>query len=129
MFSYFDLSMLCQYRNIQKKTLNIRRYKCYLSSSSLLLNTCFSDKAKKTETLMDVTKTRESLSLSFLIIRSKYLLLSPYRIYPEEFCLSYLCQQDFLYTLQLGALAVLGVSIWILVVHYFAVTSLQSLTL
>ena len=35
------------YRNIQKKTLNIRRYKCYLSSSSLLLNTCFSDKAKK----------------------------------------------------------------------------------
>ena len=40
-----------------------------------------------------------------------------YRIlYPEEFCLTYLCQQhDFLYTFQLGALAVLGVSIWILV--------------
>ena len=47
------------------------------------------------------------------------MLLSPYVshiLYPEEFCLTYLCQQhDFLYTLQLGALAVLGVSIWILV--------------
>ena len=75
----------------------------------------FFRQSKKTETLMDVTKTRESLSLSYLIIRSKYLLLSPYRIYPEEFCLPYLCQHDFLYTLQLGALAVLGVSIWILV--------------
>ena len=38
-----------------------------------------------------------------------------YRIYyPEEFCLTYLCQQLY-YAFQLGALAVLGVSIWILV--------------
>ena len=96
--------------------MNIRKHKCYLFSPSFLLNTCFSDKAKNGETLMDVTKRWESLSLSYLIIRSKYLLLSPYVSHIlSGRVLSNLFMSTTWFSFQLGALAVLGVSIWILV--------------